>query len=422
MNPKGLRLEQLSSGYRTPQKGATAPRRAHPAPQATGTAAVAITTDWRTHPQQRIRRVSRAREADALHRGRALLHMQARLADSQVQWLREVDEHIADLPLRADAKRHRRAIARMIGFHAEWRELVTRTLTWDAIAAQVGLTRRSVARHLHALHEDGFLGRVAAGRSAAAKQAAGWTGPEAAENDAPVYALTVPTGAEPVDSNVTPPTVSGYKESPARTGAREHPRGAATRPSDLEASAAGGGSNPVDPAHPHPPAWPSHVPAKRKDERVQAALALQARVPALRKISAKHVASVTRDFMLAGWTVSDLHHALDTLPDSRPQGHFVHGSWVPWSGADGIPAERFGHFLRFRLGPWRDAAGQPIESRSQQATRRDRARAAQRAAQQRSRRDRIAAQRARAADPGYQQAKSEALALIRSLSRNAARQ
>lgn len=345
--------------------------------------------------------------------------MQARLADSQVQWLRDVDEHIADLPLRADAKQHRREIARMVGFHAEWKELVTRTLTWDAIATQVGLTRRSVARHLRALHEAGFLGRVAAGRSAAAKKAAGWTGPEAEENDAPVYALTVPTGAEPVDSNVTPPTVSGYKESPARTGAREHPRGAATRHSLVEAPAAGGGSNPVVPAHPLPPAWPSHVPAKRKDERVQAALALQARIPVLRKISAKHVASVTRHFMLAGWTVRDLHHALDALPDGRAQGHFVNGSWVPWSGADGIPPQRLGHWLRFRLAHWLDSDGQPVEAPSQREARRARTRAQQRAAQQRRREEEAAERRARLASPEGQRAKAEALALIHSLRRKA---
>lgn len=374
-----------------------------------------IRPDWRTNPTTRIRRPSRAQETSALHRGRALLHMQARLADSQAQWLRDVDAHITDLPLRADAKQHRRTIARMIGFNADWHQLITRTLTWDTIAAHVGLTRRSVARHLRALHEAGFLGRVAAGRSAAAKQAAGWTGPEADHNDAPVYALTTPTPTDPVDTNVTPPTLSGHKEFPARARETKPPHRAAARHSINEAPAASGGSTTQHPAHRDLPAWPSHVPAKRKEERVQAGLALQARIPALRKLSAKHIAALTRVFMLSGWTVSDLHHALDTRPDGQPHGHFVNGAWTPYTGADGIPAARLGHWVRFRLAHWLDNHDTPREAPSQHAARRRQAEAQRRAAQTRRRQEREAQRRANYADAEYQQAKAEALAFIRSL-------
>lgn len=358
-----------------------------------------------------MRRVSRKQEASALHRGRAILHMQARLADTQVQWLRDVDAYLAALPLRADARAHRRAIARMIGFHAEWEELVTRTLTWGTIAAQVGLTRRSVARHLKALHEDGWIGRVAAGRSAAAKQAAGWTGPEAEENEAPVYALTTPI--DDPDINVTPPTSSGYKESPARTREQAPTDGAASRPTPLRALAADGESDPEHPASPAKPVWPAHAPAKRKDERVLASRALQARIPALRRISDRHLASAVRDFMLAGWTIRDLHQALDALPDGRAQGHFVEGRWVPFSGADGIPPARMGHWVHFRLAHWRDRDGTPVESPGQKATRRRAADQTHRAAQARARDERATRRRELANDPKVQAAKTAALAQIR---------
>lgn len=396
-------MQKLSSGYRTPENDFNTTGTACPNPHT-----------WKTHPHQRIRRVSRNRETHALHRGRALLHMHARLADSQTQWLRDVDDHIRNLALRSDASTTRRAIARIIGFNAEWTDLVTRTLTWNTIATQLGVSRRTVARHLKALHEDGFLGRVAAGRSATAKQAAGWTGPEAQENDAPVYALTLPI-EEPVDTNVTPPTSRGPKESPARTRARNTPPGAAARPIRDEVPAAGGGNEAPVPASPAPPAWPAHAPAKRKDERLQAALALQARIPPLRKISAKHLASVTRDFMLAGWTIHDLHHALDTRPDGQAHGHFVDGHWVPYTGADGIPATRFGHFLRFRLTHWRTHNGQPLEAPSHRETRRARTRAQQHAAQQRHREEQAAQRHTRLTDPAYHKAKTDAMTLIHSL-------
>ena len=125
---------KLSSGYRTPKSRDNHPQQRVSSgtpgnPPIDGTAAVAIPTDWRTHPPQRVRRASRTQETSLLHRGRAIARMQAHLATSQVQWLRDVDAHLASLPLRADAKANRRAIARMVGFHAEWDDLVTRTLT-----------------------------------------------------------------------------------------------------------------------------------------------------------------------------------------------------------------------------------------------------------------------------------------------------
>lgn len=405
-------MDTLESGYRTPENGSTPGYAACPAPTVDGTAAVSPT--WRTRPAQRIRRVSRAQETSALHRGRAVLHMQARLADSQREWLRGVDTYLETLPLRDDAKRHRRAIARMVGFNADWKTLTTTTLTWGTIAAQVGITRRSVARHLAALHADGWIGRVAAGRSAAAKLAAGWTGDEAQQNEAPVYVLTQPLDDE--DINVTPPTSSGQKGSPARAREEDTPDGAASRPTISHAPAASGGSPGNLPASPAKPLWPGHAPARRKDERLLAAAEIRHRIPALRKLTDRHIASVTRPFMLAGWTIRDLLTALDTLPDGRAAGHFVDGNWVPFSGAEGIPAARLGHWLRFRLAHWTDpTAGTPLEAPSHAAARRRRAADARRAAATRAREEVEQRRRALAADPEVQAAKAAAMQSIRNL-------
>ena len=381
-------------------------------PPIDGTAAVAIPTDWRTHPTHRVRRASRAQETSLLHRGRAIARMQAHLATSQVQWLRDVDAHLASLPLRADAKAHRRAIARMVGFHAEWDDLVTRTLTWDTIATQTGLTRRSVARHLKALHEDGWIARVAAGRSAAAKKAAGWTGPTADENEAPVYALTCPD--DDADINVTPPTHSGSRRFHAR--ARQgFSTGAAAPPESGDAHAVAGVSLPGVPTSPASIVWSDHAQAKSKDERVWACEKLRRLGPTFRKLSARHLAFVFKDFFAAGWTLDDIRHAVEHLPNGQAQGHFVDGEWVPYSGSDGIPAARMAHWLTFRLAPWRDNAGQPLESRTQRGNRQREAAIARRDETARARYEQAARRRALAEDPAAAAEKEAALAFIHSL-------
>lgn len=124
-------MTELSSGYRTRKISATTTR-AYPATHTTeGTAALSLTIDtaWRTNPTMRVRRPSRTQETSALHRGRALLHMQATLATSQAAWLRAVDEWITDLDMRSDGRENRRRLARILGFNADWKTLTTNTLT-----------------------------------------------------------------------------------------------------------------------------------------------------------------------------------------------------------------------------------------------------------------------------------------------------
>lgn len=408
-------MTELSSGYRTRKISATATR-VYPATHTTaGTAALSptINTAWRTNPSMRVRRPSRTQETSALHRGRALLHMQATLATSQKAWLRTVDQWITDLDMRSDGRENRRKVARILGFNADWKTLATNTLTWSTISERVGMSRATVARHLLALHEAGWIGRVAAGRSAASKQAAGWTGDDAFLNDAPVYALTQPVDDAVVDINETPPTVSGYKEFPAHAREAETPPGAATRPSLTKAA---GGRPCTVPADRTLPTWPSHVTPSSKDESVLAGREWARRVPALGKLSDKHLRFLAKDFFAAGWTVRDLITALDTLPDGRAQGQIVDGRWVPYSGADGIPAARLGHWVNWRLNAWRDN-GAVVESPTQKRQRRAKTAKAQQAAQQRAREEEWQQKKAELATPEGQAEKQAALEKIRQLRR-----
>lgn len=137
--------------------------------------------------------------------------------------------------------------------------------------------------------------------------------------------------------------------------------------------------------------------------------------PAFRKLSVRYLAFVFKDFFAAGWAVSDIRYAVDHLPDGRAQGHFVDGRWVPYSGADGIPAARMAHWLRFRLAPWRDSDGNPTESRTQRGDRRREAALARRAAAARDRDEQAARRRALAADPAAAAEKEAALAFIHAL-------
>lgn len=403
-------LNKSSSGYRTLEtrcNGAeVCPDETH---STEGATALQIRPDWRTNPTVRVRRPSRVQETSALHRGRALLHMQATLATSQAAWLRAVDEWINGLDMRSDGRENRRRLARILGFNADWKTLTTNTLTWSTISERTGMSRATVARHLLALHEAGWIGRVAAGRSAAAKQAAGWTGDDAFINDAPVYALTQPVDENVVDINETPPTVSGYKEFPARAREAEAPTGAASRPSPTKAA---GGRQCAVPADRTLPAWPGHVTPTSKDERILAGREWARLVPALNKLSARHLAFLAKDFFAAGWTLRDLMTALDTLPNGWKQGQFVDGQWVPFSGADGIPAARLGHWVNWRLNPWRDN-GAAVESPTQTRIRRAAAAEIQRQAEQRARDEERQRNQAEMATPEGQAAKQACLAQFR---------
>lgn len=406
-------MDELSSGYRTRKKSATTTR-AYPATHTTeGTAALLpiISAAWRTNPTMRVRRPSRTQETSALHRGRALLHMQATLATSQAKWLRAVDQWINDLDMRSDGRENRRRLARVLGFNADWKTLTTNTLTWGTISERTGMSRATVARHLLALHEADWIGRVAAGRSAAAKQAAGWKGDDAFTNDAPVYALTQPVDDTAVDINETPPTISGYKEFPARAHETGTPPRAATRPSST--TAANGRPSTV-PAHRTLPAWPDHVTPSSKDERILAGREWARLVPALKKLSERYLAFLGKNFFASGWTIRDLIIALDSLPDGRAHGQVVAGLWVPYSGADGIPAARLGHWISWRLNAWRSAEGAAAESPTQKSSRRAKAAKTQRDAERRVEEERRAKIYAELATPEGQAEKEKALEKIRS--------
>ena len=100
--------------------------------------------------------------------------------------------------------------------------------------------------------------------------------------------------------------------------------------------------------------WHAHETPKTNLERLAAADELRWRLPVLRRVSAAHVRHVAREFFLAGWTVLDVHYAVDYRPDGTP---------VPHSGDLGVV--RPAAWLARRLAAWRDETGTVTRSRSQ---------------------------------------------------------
>lgn len=282
----------------------------------------------------------------------------------------QVTAHLRNLlavrGMRADGQRNRlRTMAYLIA-RTDYDTMTCRP-GWDAIAEVVGCHRRTVARYLAEFEAWGLLGRVAGGRQA--RYAA--PGPDGEKiNEAAVYVLCIPSplallrGEQKpvVDINATPPALGGshLKEKDlTHTRARENESPSAVAPPRLSKSgAASGATTPLVPWRPEI-RWPAHRTTSRKIQRQAAASEIWYRSFALRCLSIKDLASICRDFFLAGWTVADILHALDWQPDGTP--------W-PHSGAPTTKeAARIRGWLKHRLAAWRTETGEPRRSRDQQA-------------------------------------------------------
>ena len=301
-------------------------------------------------------RISRRREGTAYVVARAVPAGSSR-APSQLAFLRAVAEHPDLDRLRVDGRATVLEVAKHLAWTASWDAMTTRP-TWAALGERTGRSRATIARAIGQLRAAGLVGVVATGRSGQYAPAAIDKG--AAE--AAVYVLCVPSPLAPVDEVETPTGASPVSEThPPHARASESPaeplRGtlvaAAARPGAPVGLQAVGErpSRPADgPDSPREPSRPADEPDSPNDakdgRRLEVARALQERLPVLRRISDRHVASLVREFVLAGWTTSELVVAVDRRPD---------GTTWPHDGAAGVG--NVGAWLRFRLAAWRDDAG-----------------------------------------------------------------
>lgn len=346
-----------------------------------------------------VRHRSRRRADTPRGRGEveAALPPGVRRACSQVGWLADVVNTPDYALLRADAQAHLLAVAKVVALHANWSTYCARP-TWPALMKRTGLSRRTIARHLAWLREHQLLAWVERGTTPELSPGVLQCGPNGQKpgNSATVYMLCAPVrvrmvavsrpedlGYEhihtgpvdavesaawsaqdthedhqdqpvptpqvsnqppalgPVDISGTPTGFGFGSNSPTR--ARLDPGGAGLRPA-LSGPVPMRRVPPTD--APEAPPWNlGSTPAGRK-ERLAAAIALQVVLPVLGRISAAYVASLTREWFLAGWTPRDVLAALDQRPDGT--------RWTHEHAVRHVPG-----WFRHRLAPWRTNPADP---------------------------------------------------------------
>lgn len=315
-----------------------------------------LTTVARPH---RFRRPSRLNETSDRIVARAIPVGFMRPAHTD-DWVKAVETHPVYELARADLKRALRRCVQVLVDTADFATMTTRP-TWERVGRVLQKARTSVSRYFRQLREMGLLAVVASGRSA--QYAPPGEGGERA-NEAGVYVLYVPQeqsvskdrvnreavhDGPHVDRTGTPPREAGYRELKKEVNPRTRARREISRSEEQKQLGLS-----VEQIR-----WNRHRVPTGKAQRITAAWRLKSLLPnVLGRMSNRDIAAAIRDFFLAGWSVADLHHALDHRPDG--------GLW-PYAGApDTKEPHRVRGWLRFRLSAWRTASGIPMPSRGQQ--------------------------------------------------------
>ncbi|MEV7012004.1 hypothetical protein [Streptosporangium sp. NPDC051022] len=329
-------------------------------------------------------------------------------AEGQRSWLRAVEAHPDAAVLRGDGWRNLHAVARVVMWRASrceitraWTSIPTRTL----IMRRTGLRETAAKGWVRWLRERGFLGTVTAGstpqyRPGIHDDGAGnlgaeyilmipgtlrrsarrsgpqnpapaiTTGPAAPAATAAPPAPAAPSDDHPVSPvspasipgpapalHAVPGPVSGDEKRPPSVVLQERttedldPRNTSARRAREEADKANdskinmAGSDTVW-------TWSLSVTPGTRVEMLKAAQALRSRSATLRRISARHLRSVLREWWVAGWTPDDVLHGLDHRPDGQP--------WTLTSDPAYVPG-----WIRHRLTCWRTPDGTPATSYSQ---------------------------------------------------------
>lgn len=252
------------------------------------------------------------------------------VASTQHAWLRALEEHPSVAQLRADAHAHLVAIAEVLAYAADWRSKTTRP-TWERLCDRTGLGRRTVARWLAWLRTAGLLGVVESGSTPELRPMAL---AHLEGNRAALYVLATPAAA-PVDESGTP---SGLTEGESPS----HARGDVDEQSPLR-----GPERRVATSQDAKTSWRWTEPTTHGRSRLSCAQRLQERVPALRRLSDRHLRHLLRPWLEAGWTAADVVWALDHTPD---------GAARTWTTTVRSPKG----WLVHRLRPWTDVAGAPL--------------------------------------------------------------
>ncbi|MGP5288039.1 hypothetical protein [Glutamicibacter arilaitensis] len=381
-----------------------------------------------TLPPLHIKRVSRAQETSDRAIAWAIPTGSKKIDHTAQAWraARSLDELLAR---RADCQRNILAVLWVLLRYTDHDSMTVR-ITWNTIAEKARVSRATVGNALKFLRTHGILGIVASGRSAEYAAKAG----QPATNEAPVYVVCRPIGLglRPQDApdttthrpaqappnraacgnNLEPLPVGGLTTYEVSSYTRTREKNTHNEPLRGTENLFGHGSA-VRTHHSDDRQvvlWPAHRTISSRGQGLSASAEILRLIPGFQPFSKKNILSIMKPFFQAGWTISDIQHALDwrTTPG-------LHGreSWGPLPQHDRETQSYIDHCrglraaILHRLNLWRTATGEIMLSKSQRAAAEStQARAAARAAAHR--------QATRAAQrPAHQSAAATGAAMAR---------
>lgn len=381
-----------------------------------------------TAPPVRIRRVSRAQETSDRAINWAIPAGSKKIDHTAQAWraTRSLDELLCR---RKDCQRNTLAVLWVLLRYTD-HDTMTVRITWNTIAEKARVSRATVGNALKFLRTHGIIGIVASGRSAEYAAKAG----QPATNEAPVYVICRPTGLglRPQDApdttthrptqatpnhaacgnNLEPLPVGGLTTYEVSSYTRTREQNTQNEPLRGTEKLFGHGCAARTNEHDQrqDELWPASRTISSRGQGLSASAEILRLIPGFRPFSKKNILSIMKPFFQAGWTISDIQHALDwrTTPG-------LHGreSWGPLPQHDCETQSYIDYccILRaailHRMNQWRTGTGEIMASRSQRAAAAsNQARAAARAANER--RARLAAQR-----PAHQSAAATGAASVR---------
>ncbi|WP_146615613.1 hypothetical protein [Nonomuraea aridisoli] len=223
-----------------------------------------------------------------------------------------------------------------------------RGATWATLAAELGVSRRTIASLFAWFIAHGLLHRVLPGTTARFRKGtlAGLID-DGRGNEAAQYQLIVPldiVDLEFVEENVL---AADEVPWPCETVLVDPARGSSSRLESERRLVDGSctpNPSPTSVGEDHPRSarasqlataaplmhlWPAAVTPRTRAERLRACERLRKELPVLARISTRHLRSLLRQAMSLGATISDIRHALDFKPDGMSWIHTDSPRWVP---------------------------------------------------------------------------------------------
>lgn len=324
---------------------------------------------------RRIRETERSRAALL-----AAVPADCRPAVHVMEWMRAAKAHPLIDGLRRDARARMHALIEHIARRETNTANVCTLVVLRAAAAEaLHVTERSVTTYFTLLRDAGLLCTVAAARSAEYQPK---NSPHKGQNDAAIHGLTIPlTPAEALaratpDTTETPtetqaveetfsPNPVGLEKDHVRTREDEFSERSRFAAQEMNRRRASRSAWHTCRAQRKAPLWSRHATVAQDEgghltrqavrtRLHEMAMTLQEHAPDTRDVSTAHVASIIRPFVLAGWSVADVQHALDWTPDGTRH----------WQAAQGMG--RIDAWMRARLAHWTREDNTPARSFTQE--------------------------------------------------------